>query len=81
MSDNDLRWECECCGWRGLGSDLLKAPNPFGGTDEVIGCPNCKTIGEFTNACDVCWKPATCGGMTDLGYKRMCGEHFRELSK
>lgn len=75
MPRSNHRWECEC-GWRGFISDMLKAPNPFDDTDMIHGCPSCKQIGEFTQMCDECWKPATCGTPTDGGYKRLCGDHY-----
>lgn len=75
-----LRWMCNSCEWIGNDADLLCAPNPFGGSDTVVGCPQCKAVNDMTNACDEpgCAQEATCGFPTpDGGYRRTCGRHMQ----
>jgi hypothetical protein len=65
-----------------LGQERLIAPNPFDATDIVIGCPKCKTIGEFCLICDEegCWNGYSIGHPNDTGkYRQVCGEHYREI--
>ena len=80
------RWRCSDCNWIGNDGELLSAPNPFYPDDTILGCPNCKQIGEFIELCDEpgCDRPATCGSPTPSGYRRTCFDHsvfFRQEGK
>ena len=70
-------WRCEECREVMDENDFLKAKNPFDKTEEIYGCPNCKTIDSFVQICDVegCNIEATCGTPTKDGYRRTCGFH------
>jgi hypothetical protein len=70
------------CRWRGLESEMLRAVHPFDPTSEVTACPRCREIGGCMQACEVqdCWNEANCGVGTPDGYKRVCGNHFAQLS-
>lgn len=71
------KWMCQECDWRGLERDLLTAPNPFDDLDIVHGCPQCKSVDKFDEACDEpeCWSNAGCGFPTATGYRRTCYKH------
>jgi len=78
----DEKCVCDCCGWTGLESALLKGINPFDPEDEIYGCPQCKCVrSTVLGACMAadCWDVATCGTPTPDGYKRLCGKHYREV--
>ena len=67
---------CNKCGHKCSADDLLKGFNPFSGYN-LLGCPECYALDDYTVACEVddCWKKATCGTPTNEGYKQTCGEH------
>lgn len=71
------RYFCEC-GWRGNEDQILIAPNPFDGSDDLTGCPECKSTNSVILACDEqgCWRKATCGTPTLSGYRQTCGDHI-----
>lgn len=75
-------WRCNECGQAHEESTLLKAPNPFAPTDEMMGCPNCGEPNNFREVCQVgdCEEDATCGRPRFRGfrYARLCGRHFSE---
>lgn len=77
MSERIYKTVCHCCDWRGMASDLLRAPSPFDPTDELVACPNCKQLDELIVACDEdgCWREATCGTPVDGGYRQTCFDH------
>lgn len=68
---------CDSCGWRGLQSEMLTAPNPFDADETVNGCPNCKSVDTLITTCDEpgCWRETSCGTPTPTGYRRTCGQH------
>lgn len=70
------------CGWRGDDGGLLREANPFHPAHEIVACPECKEICDLDEACDdpECWQRATCGIPTPVGYKRLCGKHYRDTS-
>lgn len=71
---------CEECRWQGTMNQLLKAPNPFDADDQIVACPNCKTISSSVRvACMFagCFEVATCGTPTSDGYQHLCGKHWR----
>lgn len=72
-----MKIRCDECNWRGQASEVLTAPNPFDESEDIEGCPNCKTIGELFVVCDEpdCWRNATCGTPTKNGYRQTCGKH------
>lgn len=88
---SESRYKCDCCGWIGLDSDLLTSPSPFRDDDILIACPKCRMTEGFTELCDFCDSPATCGTPTldgyydedayskgtfkPDGYVRTCGKH------
>jgi hypothetical protein len=72
------RWECEVCETISARKDLLSAPNPFDDREEILGCPQCKSVEGFTAICEIeaCTKEATCGGPSSDGvYRSTCGAH------
>ena len=82
--EDKQQWRCRECGCISLGIDLLRAQNPFGILDTVVGCPECKDVCDFDEICDDggCDKRATCGFPTAEGdefggYIRTCYEHSK----
>jgi hypothetical protein len=77
MSERIYKYLCEECGWHGLSTDLLEAPNPFDPKYKCWGCPECKSIDHQCVACDAdgCWKQATCGTPMPDKYWHTCGDH------
>lgn len=73
-------WVCEDCDKYVADADLLHAPNPFEPEDEIVGCPHCKGVGPFTQACDEddCKKNAGCGWPSPDGYRNTCYEHWNK---
>ena len=71
------QWRCMECDSRIDEGQMLEAENPFEKGETIFGCPVCKTIGNFTQICDVmgCEAEATCGTPTPIGYRRTCGFH------
>lgn len=76
---------CDCCGWHGMTSELLRAPDPFETEhgSELSGCPNCKSVlnGErgIMACCEEgCWGEASAGVPTDDGYKNWCSKHYQK---
>jgi hypothetical protein len=47
------RWGCVECGWVGTEEMKLRAPSPFDESQEILGCPTCKEVGNFVLVCDV----------------------------
>lgn len=76
-------WRCSECDLIYWEEQLLKAFSPFDKNDVLIGCPNCKSVDSFTQVCDAlsCRKEATCGISTKEKYRRVCGDHYRELDQ
>lgn len=70
---------CECCQWHGVFSEILTAKNPFDESEEIHGCPNCKTIDSCNVVCDEpeCWYPAIGGFPTETIYRNTCSKHYR----
>lgn len=77
MTDPD-RWQCTQCRWIGHGRALLSAPNPFEPEYRLYGCPRCKDALGFDPICDEagCMLVASCGFLTDDGYRRTCYKHY-----
>lgn len=65
------------CGWHGMESEMLTAPNPFVEGETISACPKCKDVNCLLYACDEheCWDEATCGTPTPDGYRSTCGKH------
>ena len=42
--DRGARWRCPACMNTFNADKLLRGRNPFDQEQEVIGCPNCKTV-------------------------------------
>ena len=87
LLDNS-KYICNCCQHKMLGQERLIAPNPFDATDVVIGCPKCKTVGDFQLICDEegCWEQQSCGTpVKDKGdgiiYRMVCGKHYKILDE
>jgi hypothetical protein len=79
--DQNRKWACKNCDWRGVQSSILRAANPFDAGDIVCGCPQCKSVDSFTEICDEprCEKEATCGWKPkDAPYRRTCHVHMGE---
>jgi len=69
---------CRLCGWRGIQSQVLTAPNPFEPSAMVLGCPQCREVAAVDVACDVtgCWLPVQCAWSSDDGGVRTtCLKH------
>ena len=75
------RWRCKECCWRGDGSALKLAPNPFEPKYEIVGCPSCLSVECVELVCDVkdCWEPVSCGWPEDKGYRQTCGKHMPNM--
>jgi hypothetical protein len=56
---------------------MLSAPNPFDPDEKIVGCPECRQIGDFTELCDepLCGKHASCGSEVAGVYRRTCYQH------
>lgn len=73
--------KCMCaarrCGWFGLYADVLCAPSPFDSGEQLMACPECKTVEQIFVACDEpgCWNMVDCGTPTPSGYRQTCGKH------
>jgi hypothetical protein len=88
MNEEKLKpWRCGHCGETFREDKFLRAQNPFSSeeNDIIVGCPSCKSIGEFSQLCDEpkCLEEATCGFPVKIGfggYRRTCGKHYRELN-
>jgi len=68
---------CDECGWHGQEEEMLIAKNPFDESENVNGCPKCKSVDSMLVACDEpgCWKQTSCGTPTPDGYRTTCGQH------
>jgi hypothetical protein len=77
MSIKETKFLCDICRMNLKQSALLVAKNPFENDSDVFGCPNCRSIDNFTVACDEpdCWLPVTQGRPTSNGYRRTCHKH------
>jgi len=78
--DADQKWMCQehGCGWGGLHSELLRAPDPFSPGEEVTACPDCRTLSNtITTACYApgCREEGSNGTPTTDGYKWHCHKH------
>jgi rubredoxin len=75
----NLLWKCTNCRWHGEEKKLLHADSPFNPQDELVACPQCKSVYDLVNMCDEpnCTDEATCGFPTPTGYRRTCGKHYR----
>lgn len=64
------------CGWRGLDTEILRAPDPFNAGCELVACPKCRCQ-TIRTCCDEpnCWEQDTCGTPTTAGYRRTCHKH------
>ena len=43
---------------------------------DILGWENPHPVPEFECEVEGCYEHATCGALTDDGYKRMCGRHY-----
>ena len=75
-------WRCNDCALVSEEMALLRAPNPFDTSEEILGCPKCKQVGSFREVCQVgmCESDATCGVPRFRGfrYARICNRHYQE---
>lgn len=72
------KWTCDQCDWQGSQHQMLHSYNPFSPEEEIYGCPECKGVACFTQACEEpdCWAEATAGTpYGDKQYKRHCHRH------
>lgn len=55
----------------------LRAPNPFDPSEELVGCPTCKSVDSFLAVCDEpdCVQTVSCGWQSPEGYRRTCYQH------
>jgi len=76
------RWRCKECCWRGDGSALKYAPNPFDKDATICGCPSCLNVECVELVCDVkgCWEQVQCGFPEGKGYRQTCGKHMHNTS-
>ena len=80
--DDKKRWRCRDCGDISLEGDLLSAINPFDAGRTIVGCPQCKSVGDFEEVCDepgCCNQVMCCFQTTEVdnlvGHRRTCHEH------
>lgn len=68
---------CGICNWQGKDKDMLSGTNPFDNTEEIFGCPECKSIDSLFCVCDEpgCWEIVSCGTPTEEGYRSTCNTH------
>ena len=73
------RVECDECEWVGISGQLLRAENPFDPSSEIVGCPACKSVDQFTMLCEIegCSRHASCGWPDGDEYRQTCYEHRR----
>ena len=66
------------CNWHGSDAEMLKATNPFDPEDEIVGCPECKSVDSLVLACDEpgCWEEVSCGAPVNGGYRQTCYKHM-----
>ncbi len=72
-----MKLRCNECGWKGTAEEMLCATNPFQTEESILGCPNCKTVENYSHACDHdgCWETASCGTATPECYVWSCHKH------
>lgn len=84
MSEEVDKLVCEYyrCGWVGLRTEALSAPDPFNGGDMLYACPECRDQ-TLVTCCDEpgCRQPGSCGNPTDEGYRRTCLKHIPKSEK
>lgn len=70
------KWQCRECYYQCHEAELLRAKNPFDGSD-MLGCPSCKCADCFLPVCEIdgCKDLVTQGFLTDHGYMQTCGRH------
>jgi len=75
------RWICDECGH--VTTTPLDAPHPFIEGERVDGCPSCQDCKTLSRACDEpgCRREATCGTPAPGGYRRVCGDHYEQITK
>lgn len=80
MSD---RLRCNTCGWIGRAADVLRAPSPFDASDELRGCPICKSCNDFVTLCEIqgCTLEVSCGTPVPGGYMNTCSDHKPEAKR
>ena len=56
---------------------VLVAPNPFDHSEELHGCPTCKSVDSLVSVCDEpgCDKDVSCGWVSPAGYRHTCYQH------
>ena len=72
------RWRCGECSEITANEALLRAANPFDPDDEISGCPECKSVSNFSLVCDFpgCNSDAGSGEPTpEGGYIHRCFQH------
>ena len=79
----ELEWKCNECDGFFKNSEFLRAPNPFNGDLEILGCCLCGNVDGFTNICDEegCNSEATTGRQYADVYRRNCHKHQMEFRK
>lgn len=77
------KWKCNECGHHFVQDNFLVATNPFNNKETIYGCPECKTVDQFTNICDEdgCKSDATCGWPSNPAYRRTCHKHMSKESE
>lgn len=78
--DANTKFVCDRrCGWHGVRSALLSAPDPFNEGESLSACPKCRDISDLEIACDEpgCWEPVSCGFPSPDGYRQTCGKHYQ----
>lgn len=72
-----MKVRCKECHWIGQDKELLSGINPFDTEEQIMGCPDCKSIESCEVVCDEpgCNDFASCGTPTPLGYKHTCWKH------
>lgn len=76
------RLRCTECQAVTPSDEVLRTTNPFNPAEEIIGCPACAAIDQFSILCqfegEECRRDATCGLPTPAGYRHVCGAHYVE---
>lgn len=76
--ESEMKYRCSDCLRIIDELDFLHAANPFEPGHEILGCPYCSNVENFSMVCEVtgCELPVACGYPGEDGvYHHTCGKH------